>query len=227
MKKIIMAMLALALAGSAFADTKTERIIFRAADSAYGPLSGGGSMGVYSTVSLGNYYWNGSKYFTDCVYEFDISEFNFASIDSISLKFLGEIGDIDSLEGAKAIDKDLGAIKLSIFEGGTGNAKADWTGSSLTLVKEVKEISINDLIAGVTIDELVFAYDRDVFTFVFSIDQTLVPELAATGEGVGFEFSTGSTQITLSGTSAIPEPSTYAAIFGALALGFVIYRRRK
>ena len=27
--------------------------------------------------------------------------------------------------------------------------------------------------------------------------------------------------------SAIPEPATYAAIFGALALGFVIYRRRK
>ncbi len=26
---------------------------------------------------------------------------------------------------------------------------------------------------------------------------------------------------------AVPEPSTYAAIFGALALGFVIYRRRK
>jgi autotransporter-associated beta strand protein len=28
-------------------------------------------------------------------------------------------------------------------------------------------------------------------------------------------------------SSAIPEPSTYAAIFGALALGFAVYRRRK
>lgn len=27
--------------------------------------------------------------------------------------------------------------------------------------------------------------------------------------------------------AAIPEPSTYAAIFGALALGFVAYRRRQ
>ena len=26
---------------------------------------------------------------------------------------------------------------------------------------------------------------------------------------------------------AIPEPSTYAMIFGAIALGFVAYRRRK
>ncbi len=29
------------------------------------------------------------------------------------------------------------------------------------------------------------------------------------------------------GGAAVPEPSTYAAIFGALALGFAIYRRRK
>ncbi len=29
------------------------------------------------------------------------------------------------------------------------------------------------------------------------------------------------------GYAAVPEPSTYAIIFGALALGFVVYRRRK
>ena len=73
---------------------------------------------------------------------------------------------------------------------------------------------MNDLKAGVTIDEIVFN-DTDFFTFAFSIDQTLVPEMAATGEGVGVEFFTGSTAITLSGT-AVPEPSTYAAIFGVL-----------
>lgn len=56
---------------------------------------------------------------------------------------------------------------------------------------------MNDLKAGITIDEIVFT-DSDVFTFAFSIDQTLVP-----------------------------ESSTYAAIFGVLALGFVICRRRK
>ena len=223
MKKLIMAMLALALAGSAFADTKTESITFDDEKTSYAFLSGGGSMGASSTVSLGNYYWEGSNYFTDNVYEFDISEFNFAAIDSVSLKFMG---DVHPLEGAKAIDESLKAITLSIFEGGTGDAFDDWKGSSLTLIKEVKEISINDLKAGVTIDEIVFT-DRDVFTFVFSIDQTLVPELPTTGEGIGLEFSTGSTELTLRGTSAVPEPSTYAAIFGALALGFVIYRRRK
>ena len=33
--------------------------------------------------------------------------------------------------------------------------------------------------------------------------------------------------VTLSNTVAVPEPSTYAAIFGVIALGFVAYRRRK
>ena len=84
-----MAMLALALAGSAFAATKTEKITFATADSAYGPLSGGGAVGVYSFVSLGNYYSDGSKYITDSIYEFDISGFDFAAIDSVSLIFDG------------------------------------------------------------------------------------------------------------------------------------------
>ena len=222
MKKIIMTILALALAGSAFAATKTEKITFDTADSAYGPLSAGGAVGVYSYISLGNYYSSGADYITDSIYEFDISGFDFAAIDSVSLIFDGVA---QALAGAKAIDENLAAIKVSIFEGGTGDVYADWSGSSLTLVKEVSGISMNDLKAGVTIDEIVFN-DTDFFTFAFSIDQTLVPEMAATGEGVGLEFFTGSTAITLSGT-AVPEPSTYAAIFGVLALGFAVYRRRK
>lgn len=37
----------------------------------------------------------------------------------------------------------------------------------------------------------------------------------------------GFDNVTLSYVSAIPEPSTYAAIFGGLALGFVVWRRRR
>ena len=54
MKKLIMAMLALALAGVAFAGTKTEEITFNNADNSSGFLKSGGEMGVVSTVSLGN-----------------------------------------------------------------------------------------------------------------------------------------------------------------------------
>jgi hypothetical protein len=38
-------------------------------------------------------------------------------------------------------------------------------------------------------------------------------------------FSTS--MLSHAGTSAVPEPSTYAAIFGALALGFVAWRKRR
>ena len=41
-------------------------------------------------------------------------------------------------------------------------------------------------------------------------------------------FSVPASALTLSQTvTAVPEPSTYAVVFGALALGFVAYRRRK
>ena len=36
----------------------------------------------------------------------------------------------------------------------------------------------------------------------------------------------GQLSLMTSGASAIPEPSTYAAILGALGLGFAAYRRR-
>lgn len=46
--------------------------------------------------------------------------------------------------------------------------------------------------------------------------------------GEGIEGKVPDSLLTLSQTvSAVPEPSTYAAIFGAVALGFAAYRRRK
>jgi hypothetical protein len=47
------------------------------------------------------------------------------------------------------------------------------------------------------------------------------------GDGLsGQAFRMSFDTITLSSLSAVPEPSTYAAIAGALALGFVAWRRR-
>lgn len=48
----------------------------------------------------------------------------------------------------------------------------------------------------------------------------------ATGATVNASFVTGLTQPTGMTVSAIPEPSTYAAMFGLLTLGFAAYRRR-
>ncbi|MCF7688773.1 MAG: PEP-CTERM sorting domain-containing protein [Cephaloticoccus sp.] len=43
------------------------------------------------------------------------------------------------------------------------------------------------------------------------------------------EFSGAATfdNVQFNGVSAVPEPSTYAAILGAMALGFVAIRRRR
>ena len=221
MKKIIMAMLALALAGSAFAATKTESIRLGDAKSSYLPIVGGSSLGS-SNITLGNYYYSGSMYLTDNIYEMDISAFDFASIDTVEIASSSGFFD---LSHSQPLDENLKAIKISFYEGGTGNANADWNGSSLTLVKEISGLSGKEIENGITINDLGFGSD-DILTFVISIDNSLIPEMPTEGEGIGFGHNTYKFNLTLSGT-AVPEPAEWAAIFGAIALGAAVYRRRK
>ena len=223
MKKIIMAMLVLALAGSAFAGTKNEETNLGEAESIYLPKSDGSGQWGGDSIMLGNYYYLGPSYMTDNIYEIDISAFNFESIDSVKITNLGGFYDRANTTG---LDENLEAIKISFYKGGTGDAKTDWDGSSLTLVKEISGLSSKEICDGFTINDLGFG-DDDILTFVISIDETLIPQMPTEGTGIGFGSSASLFQLTLTGTSAVPEPSTYAAIFGALALGFVIYRRRK
>ena len=217
-----MAMLALALAGSAFAATKTESIRLEDAKSRYLPIVGGSSLDS-SNIILGNYYYMGSMYLTDNIYEMDISAFDFASIDTVEIA--SSSGFLD-LSPSQPLDENLKAIKISFYEGGTGNAEADWTGSGLTLVKEISGLSKKEIANGITINDLGFGSD-DILTFVISIDNSLIPEMPTEGEGIGFWHNPYGFELTLTGTSTVPEPSTYAAIFGVLALGFAVYRRRK
>lgn len=217
-----MAMLALALAGSAFAATKTESIRLGDAKSIYKPEADGTGQWAGSDIILGNYYYRGSSYMTDNIYEMDISDFNFASIDTVEIINYGVFYDSEDTTG---LDETLEAIKISFYEGGTGDAEADWTGSGLTLVKEISGLSTKEIENGITINDLGFGSD-DILTFVISIDNSLIPEMPTEGEGIGFGHNPYEFNLTLSGT-AVPEPSTYAAIFGVLALGFAVYRRRK
>ena len=222
MKKIIMAMLALALAGSAFAGTKTEFFTLSGAESIYKPKADGTGQWGGINVRLGNFYYLGSSYLTDNIFEMDISAFNFASIDTVEIINYGGFYESEDTTG---LDETLEAIKISFYKGGTGDAEADWTGSGLTLVKEISGLSTKKICDGFLIDELGFGSD-DILTFVISIDTTLIPEMPTTGTGIGFGSDTRNFALTLTGTE-VPEPSTYAAIFGVLALGFAIYRRRK
>jgi len=50
---------------------------------------------------------------------------------------------------------------------------------------------------------------------------------AVTNGDIFIGSSDASNNLLLASVTAVPEPSTYAAIFGALALGFVAYRRRR
>ena len=221
MKKIITAMLALALAGSAFAATKTESICLGDAKSSYLPIVGGSSLGG-SNITLGNYYYMRSMYLTDNIYEMDISAFDFASIDTVEIASSSGFFD---LSRSQPLDENIKAIKISFYEGGTGNANADWNGSSLTLVKEISGLSGKEIENGITINDLGFGSD-DILTFVISIDNSLIPEMPTEGEGIGFGHNTYEFNLTLSGT-AVPEPAEWAAIFGTIALGAAVYRRRK
>ena len=221
MKKIITAMLALALAGAAFAATKTESIRLADAKSSYLPIVGGGSLGS-SNITLGNYYSSGSMYLTDNIYEMDISAFDFASIDTVEIA--NSSGFFD-LSRSQPLDENIKAIKISFYEGGTGNADADWINSNLTLVKEISGLSKKEIENGITINDLGFGSD-DILTFVISIDNSLIPEMPTEGEGIGFMHDAYKFNLTLTGT-AVPEPAEWAAIFGAIALGAAVYRRRK
>ena len=214
-------MLALALAGSAFATTKTESIRLGDAKSSYLPIVGGSSLGS-SNITLGNYYYTRSMYLTDNIYEMDISAFDFASIDTVEIASRSGFFD---LSRSQPLDENLKAIKISFYKGGTGNANPDWNGSSLTLVKEISGLSGKEIENGITINDLGFGSD-DILTFVISIDNSLIPEMPTEGEGVGFGHNTYKFNLTLSGT-AVPEPAEWAAIFGAIALGAAVYRRRK
>ena len=216
-----MAMLALALAGSAFAATKTESIRLGDAMSRYLPIVGGSSLGG-SNITLGNYYYMRSMYLTDNIYEMDISAFDFASIDTVEIASSSGFFD---LSDSQPLDENLKAIKISFYEGGTGDASGDWIDSRLTLVKEISGLSKNEIENGITINDLGFGSDA-ILTFVISIDNSLIPEMPTEGEGIGFGHNPYGFELTLTG-AAVPEPSTYAAIFGVLALGFAVYRRRK
>ena len=216
-----MAMLALALAGSAFAATKTESISLGDAKSRYLPIVGGSSLGS-SNITLGNDYYMRSMYLTDNIYEMDISAFDFASIDTVEIASSSGFFD---LSGSQPLDENLKAIKISFYEGGTGNASSDWIDSKLTLVKEISGLSKKEIENGITINDLGFGSD-DILTFVISIDNSLIPEMPTEGEGIGFGHNPYGFELTLTGT-AVPEPAEWAAIFGAIALGAAVYRRRK
>lgn len=227
MKKSVFAFLAFALAGFATlnAQTITETLILRYASDSYAPDGNGKQWTVNNHTKLGNYYEERADYIQFNLYEFDFSSKSFAAIDSISCKNLRAFGTPDN--GEAEIPEDLAAFSIEIFTGGTGNAKADYDGAKLTSVAKLTGLTEKDFVNGlVKLDGLgIDLSGENYFTFMISVDKTLVSQEES--GGMGMENLTALFRITITGTEAIPEPATYAALIGAFALGFAICRRRK
>ena len=226
MKKLILTITAFLCATFAFAESVTKADSHN--ESCYLPktLLDGTPYGSWGSSSLYLGVWDG--YYSEYqVWEFALSDFVESDvITDITVKTYREI------IGGVANDAD--AFTISFYAGGTGDAKADWNAfladsenADLKELTSVSGVSNADMEAGLLVENvnLNFDADTDYLTVMISIDPALVP---CVEDGNGVSLPANNLQFTMTGsTAAVPEPSTYAAIFGAIALGFVVYRRRK
>jgi len=226
MKKLILTITAFLCATFAFAESVKKAENY--SESFYNPktLLDGTPYGTWGSSSL--YLGVGDGYYSEYqVWEFALSDFVESDvITDITVKTYRDI------LGGVANDADV--FTISFYAGGTGNAEADWKAfladsenADLKELTSVSGVSNADMEAGLLVENvnLNFDADTDYLTVMISIDPALVP---CVEDGNGVSLPANNLQFTMTGsTAAVPEPSTYAAIFGAIALGFVVYRRRK
>lgn len=115
-----------------------------------------------------------------------------------------------SVSGTSVIDTGL----LSVYDGSTVSLDAE---SSLSI--DALEVVLSELKEGTNYNlSGIFGDDTSIVLSAVESNITMSDELGNSFKAV----VSGDGQIT-----AVPEPATYAAIFGALALAFAAYRRRK
>ncbi len=124
--------------------------------------------------------------------------------------------------GNMNIDTDLDSSTKMYVDDGAGFYVTDDTVVDVNIIDEIEEgesylISILEWSDGAIIDELLAQTVENAHIFLWINGKQYTGEWDAqiNGNSFGIAFT------------AIPEPSTYAIIFGAIALGFVAYRRRK
>ncbi len=120
----------------------------------------------------------------------------------------------------------------------------EWNGSSsasgsdnIALLSDVKGFTDGNEIASFTNDGSTGGYDETISSGSFDSSYNNLSSITFRIYGWNISGSTGTTflrnlsgnDLVINGTtaaSAVPEPSTYALIFGAATLGFCVYRRR-
>ncbi len=126
-------------------------------------------------------------------------------------------------EASLVINTDEKSSTFIKVESGSGitfesGAKLEINLGSLVGDFELNLIQVNDATA---LADLLATLKSDDTTSVFSNEQKVYGWTLNQGTG---DYSSW---IVLSGTVAVPEPAEWAVIFGAVALGFVAYHRRK
>ncbi len=123
------------------------------------------------------------------------------------------------IDGTKVKVDSLNVSNLSVSR----SAQIEVSSASELSIKNLN-IIIDDL-APLEFSEIFKTSDGD--TIVFSAESTTISVSDSSGnlyDDVVFSYDINGNLI---GITSVPEPATYAAIFGALALAFAAYRRRK
>ncbi len=139
-----------------------------------------------------------------------LSMFNTESVltvdfaDETGLLTIDEFG-ITAVETIKTKTEDGQEIE-TIVDTYTGDIGISIVGSAFEQIKIKEGIKVGDTVV-----------DENNFTNYFTAEDGKTLSLVNAGDGYYY----------VNATAAVPEPAEWAAIFGAIALGFVAYRRRK
>ncbi len=133
----------------------------------------------------------------------------------VSIKTLGmyNTNSVLNIEFANA----TGSLTIDAFDiiadgydadhiAGTGDIGISIVGSVFEQIKIKEGIKVGDTVV-----------DENNFTNYFTAEEGKTLSLTSAGDGYYY----------VNATTAVPEPAEWAMIFGAIALGFVAYRRRK
>ena len=237
MKKFITTILALASAFTAFADsiTKTIKLTTENVADVYIPYycEPGDEWNGY--LSFGNDAYGGMwRYATENIFDLSLAKHGFSSIDSVSIKinesFFGNpnTGAPNTYYNREE-NQYLKAFGISIWKGIDGDALDDSNNPDNYPLARISGLSDVDLRNGITLNDIGLD-DCDYILIIIEMDDQIIPNtIHSTDETLGFYMGGHKIELTLTGQEApsVPEPAEWAAIFGAIALGAAVYRRRK
>jgi len=147
-----------------------------------------------------------------------------AFVGTVSSKIEDGFNSVEVLGNSDVLfENSFNTNRLTISDGAQVSLALGTSFETLTLVGDFTETSNSislDAIFGDTTGVVLSAFEDNTtaLTVIDSNGQEWTTENLSFNESNSVSFDLG---------TAIPEPSTYALIFGVLALGFVVYRRRK